>query len=96
MPVEETQEDIKTQLDQDTVDRETTGDSQNPNQNTTEDDKQTQEAPIRSSEAVEENGIRVCDDIRYDKYFKMKQFGVPAEAVKLKMSAEGLDASLLE
>lgn len=98
MPVEETQEDNKTQPDQDTVDREIIlSDSQNSNPSTTEDDKHdNQEVPIRTSEAVEVTGVRVCDDIRYDKYFKMKQFGVPAEAVKLKMSAEGLDPSLLE
>lgn len=41
-------------------------------------------------------GIRVCEDIRYKKYFKMVQFGVPAPAVKQKMHAEGLDADLLE
>lgn len=41
-------------------------------------------------------GIRACEDMRYKKYFKMVQFGVPAAAVKLKMEAEGLDGSLLE
>lgn len=41
-------------------------------------------------------GVKACEDIRYKKYFKMTQFGVPAPAVKLKMEAEGIDSSLLE
>lgn len=35
-------------------------------------------------------------DPRYEKYFKMVHFGVPKQAVKLKMEQEGLDASMLE
>lgn len=42
------------------------------------------------------DGVKTCDDIRYKKYFKMIQFGVPATAVKLKMDAEGIDPTLLE
>lgn len=41
-------------------------------------------------------GVKTCEDIRYKKYFKMIQFGVPASAVKLKMDAEGIDPTLLE
>lgn len=41
-------------------------------------------------------GVKACDDIRYKKYFKMMQFGVPATAVKLKMDAEGINPTLLE
>lgn len=93
MPAEEKQEDNKTELDQDTVDRETVSEPPNSSQKTTEDDNHNEEVTVIKSEEI---GVRVCDDIRYDKYFKMKQFGVPAEAVKLKMSAEGLDPSLLE
>lgn len=99
MPVDETLEDDKTQLDQDTVDRETINDSPNNKQNTTEDEKRNEDNPISTPDVAEEievTGVKVCDDVRYDKYFKMKQFGVPAAAVKLKMSAEGLDPSLLE
>lgn len=35
-------------------------------------------------------------DPRYEKYLKMIHFGVPKEAVKLKMEQEGLDSSILE
>lgn len=35
-------------------------------------------------------------DPRYEKYFKMLHFGVPKQAVKLKMVQEGLDTSILE
>jgi len=35
-------------------------------------------------------------DPRYEKYFKMLHFGVPKQAVKLKMDQEGLDASVLD
>ncbi|KAG4075452.1 hypothetical protein HA402_015105 [Bradysia odoriphaga] len=82
---------------QDTVDQKSVSDSDNSHQNTsTEDDKSGQETSTSSPAKAEETGVRVCEDVRYDKYFKMKQFGVPAEAVKLKMSAEGLDPSLLD
>ncbi|PBC29881.1 WASH complex subunit 3 [Apis cerana] len=35
-------------------------------------------------------------DSRYDKYLKMIHFGVPKEAVKLKMEQEGLNSSILD
>ncbi|CAL7934583.1 unnamed protein product [Xylocopa violacea] len=35
-------------------------------------------------------------DPRYEKYLKMVHFGVPKEAVKLKMKQEGLDPSILD
>lgn len=41
-------------------------------------------------------GVKACEDARYRKYFKMMQFGVPMAAVKLKVSAEGFDSSVLE
>lgn len=41
-------------------------------------------------------GVRVADDDRYRKFFKMLQFGVPLAAVKLKMTSEGLDPDMLE
>lgn len=44
----------------------------------------------------EVKGVKVSEDARYKKYFKMLQFGVPAPAVKLKMKAEGVDGSFLE
>lgn len=51
-----------------------------------------------NTEAISEEvkGVKVSEDARYKKYFKMLQFGVPAPAVKLKMKAEGVDGSLLE
>lgn len=49
-----------------------------------------------NNEVIEEIGTRACDDERYRKYFKMVQFGVPAPAVKIKMTADGLDATMLE
>lgn len=41
-------------------------------------------------------GVKACDDTRYRKYFKMLQFGVPAQAVKLKIANEGFDPNVLE
>lgn len=35
-------------------------------------------------------------DPRYERYFKMMHFGVPKQAVKIKMELEGLDSSILE
>lgn len=45
---------------------------------------------------VPKSGPKASEDVRYKKYFKMLQFGVPAPAVKLKMDADGLDSRLLE
>ena len=39
---------------------------------------------------------KVCDDERFSKYFKMLKMGVPLQAVKNKMKAEGLDDSVLD
>ncbi|EDW76173.1 uncharacterized protein Dwil_GK15316 [Drosophila willistoni] len=41
-------------------------------------------------------GVRACDDIRYRKFFKMLQVGVPAPAVKQKMQTEGLEPQILD
>lgn len=41
-------------------------------------------------------GIKITEDVRYKKYFKMMQMGVPAAAVKIKMQIEGFDGDLLE
>lgn len=45
---------------------------------------------------IKENCVRACDDIRYKRFFKMLQFGVPAPAVKQKMQVDGLDPNILE
>lgn len=41
-------------------------------------------------------GPKACEDSRFIRFFKMLQFGVPLVAVKQKMTAEGLDPSILE
>ncbi|XP_016973282.1 WASH complex subunit 3 [Drosophila rhopaloa] len=41
-------------------------------------------------------GVRACEDLRYRKFFKMVQVGVPAPAVKQKMQSEGLEPRLLD
>lgn len=42
------------------------------------------------------NGVPYSRDPRYAKYFKMVNMGVPPGAVKLKMSAEGVDDKILD
>lgn len=42
------------------------------------------------------SGVKACEDVNYRKYFKMLQFGVPAPAVKLKMTNDGRDPNILE
>ncbi|CAG9857213.1 unnamed protein product [Phyllotreta striolata] len=44
---------------------------------------------------VDVNSNQAKNDPRLVKFFKMLQFGVPEDAVKLKMRTEGLDPSLL-
>lgn len=54
---------------------------------------QTEKSP---DEHDNTSGVKACDDTRYRKYFKMLQFGVPAQAVKLKIANEGFDPNVLE
>ncbi|XP_017860361.1 PREDICTED: WASH complex subunit CCDC53 homolog isoform X2 [Drosophila arizonae] len=72
------------------VDNSTTTSEANTEATTNATDKPEVEPP------AEIKGVRVCEDIRYKKYFKMLQVGVPAPAVKIKMSTEGLDSEMLE
>lgn len=51
---------------------------------------------IVSTQPVEENFIKVKDDVRYSKYFKMVNIGVPKMAVENKMRLEGLNPDLLD
>jgi len=48
------------------------------------------------SKDEEKEVYSAAKDPRYERYFKMLHFGVPKQAVKLKMEQEGLDASILE
>uniref|UniRef100_A0A1L8DCF2 Putative wash complex subunit ccdc53 protein isoform x1 n=1 Tax=Nyssomyia neivai TaxID=330878 RepID=A0A1L8DCF2_9DIPT len=50
--------------------------------------------PAEVEQTIE--GVRACEDIRYRKFFKMVQFGVPPPAVKQKMNAEGLNPEILD
>jgi len=40
--------------------------------------------------------VSAANDPLYARFFRMIQFGVPVEAVRLKMQAEGYDPSILE
>lgn len=56
---------------------------------------------VESKEGIEEvetavKGVKITEDIRFKKYFKMIQMGVPAAAVKMKMQIEGFDGDFLE
>lgn len=53
--------------------------------------------PIETSASnTEIIGVKASDDVRYRKYFKMTQVGVPLQAVKIKMKADGIDPNILE
>ncbi|GAB0093509.1 WASH complex subunit 3 [Sergentomyia squamirostris] len=54
------------------------------------------ETAAPAPEQPQESGVKACEDVRYRKYFKMVHFGVPPPAVKQKMSAEGLEADILD
>lgn len=54
-----------------------------------------EEVSIPPTETKSE-GPKACNDPRFSKFFKMIQFGVPRQAVKLKMQTEGLDPNVLE
>ncbi|TDH73177.1 hypothetical protein CCR75_002332 [Bremia lactucae] len=48
------------------------------------------------SEAIEKKGIRAEEHDKFAKYFKLKKMGMPMPHIQLKMSADGLDSSMLE
>ncbi|XP_071454817.1 WASH complex subunit 3 [Hetaerina americana] len=53
--------------------------------------------PVPLQEVVQNNtGPTVKQDPRFAKFFKMVHFGVPPQAVKLKMEQEGLDPNYLD
>lgn len=57
------------------------------------------EIPFEKEEQEKEQdhqGVKACEHELYKKYFKMMQVGVPIQAVKIKMQAEGLDPNILE
>lgn len=66
----------------------------------TETDNTKSSEPDKSSPAepeVEKTETQpISSDPKYAKYFKMVHFGVPKQAVKLKMEQDGLDSSVLE
>lgn len=43
-----------------------------------------------------EETVSAANDPLYARFFRMIQFGVPVEAVRLKMQAEGYDPRILE
>ncbi|KAJ3657951.1 hypothetical protein Zmor_009726 [Zophobas morio] len=52
-----------------------------------EDEEETKESVVE---------VDLSIDPRYQKFFKMLQFGVPPAAVKLKMQSEGVDPNILD
>lgn len=79
-------------------------DTKNPPENNDNKQEETDVSTISEQSTVIEDEPKsaqtdetlVNKDPRYEKYFKMIHFGVPKQAVKLKMEQEGLDASVLE
>ncbi|KAG8222279.1 hypothetical protein J437_LFUL003260 [Ladona fulva] len=53
-------------------------------------------APESLPEAPKQDTITIKQHPRFAKFFRMVQFGVPPQAVKLKMEQEGLDPNYLE
>jgi len=51
---------------------------------------------VVAEEIVSAPTMTVSNDPRYTKYFKMLKMGVPAQGVKVKMAAEGLNPDLLD
>jgi len=75
---------------------ENAGENNNNNNQAVDQPKQAENTEPVQEVAVEDNSPKVKDDPRYQKFFKMLNFGVPRQAVMNKMTAEGLNASLLD
>lgn len=77
--------------------------TEQPNIEKSADESRTEAAPTNIESKDETDGtetivkgIKITEDVRYRKYFKMLQMGVPAAAVKMKMQIEGFDGTMLE
>jgi len=70
--------------------------AQNNNNNQAVEQPQQAENTEPAQPAIEDNLPKVKDDPRYQKFFKMLNFGVPKQAVMNKMRAEGLDPELID
>ncbi|GMT14431.1 hypothetical protein PFISCL1PPCAC_5728 [Pristionchus fissidentatus] len=57
--------------------------------------EEKKEEEIKVEEDKKHDGMMMKDDPRYSKYFKMVKMGIQEEAVRLKMSSEGVDPSIL-
>ncbi|XP_030763607.1 WASH complex subunit 3 [Sitophilus oryzae] len=73
------------------------------NQENIDNDKGPASSEVDTNPVITENqsevttdAIKICDDPRFAKFFKLLHVGVPAQAVKLKMQTEGLDPTLLD
>lgn len=58
------------------------------------DDQKPQE--VQSKAETNSNLIKISESFHFKKFFKMTKFGVPAQAVKMKMISEGLDGDKLD
>lgn len=54
------------------------------------------EPPPPTTQEINSNLINVCDSSKYKKYFKMLKYGISRTAVKIKMTSEGLDDTILD
>ncbi|XP_065158136.1 WASH complex subunit 3 [Atheta coriaria] len=73
--------------------------NQSENVNAEQGNEQKDEKDVNTEEnnnGLQSDGLKASADPRFRKVFKMLQFGVPAEAVRLKMKAEGVDPQILD
>uniref|UniRef100_A0A0M3HU47 WASH complex subunit CCDC53 n=1 Tax=Ascaris lumbricoides TaxID=6252 RepID=A0A0M3HU47_ASCLU len=66
-----------------------------PTQKCIEGDTNTHQSS-NTEQQTSSSGIKVSEDVRYAKYFRMLKVGVVALAVKQKMASEGIDPSILD
>lgn len=59
-------------------------------------EKEKIEEPPPTTQEINSNLINVCDSSKYKKYFKMLKYGIARTAVKIKMTSEGLDDTILD
>ncbi|KAG3022538.1 hypothetical protein PC121_g10333 [Phytophthora cactorum] len=57
---------------------------------------ETPDKVIQLTKPEEKKGTRAEEHEKYAKFFKLKKMGMPMPHIELKMSAEGLDSSILE
>ena len=96
-PAEPSKDNPEPKVEEEPIKEETVKEETNsPTEVTKDVDETDKEIPDSQLRTQEDNLIPICKHPLYEQYFRLVNVGVPKVAVKLKMTVEKLDPSILE